>query len=115
MSELTAGRSYILNKYMEYFESQGLLRKLLGFNTVGSQTLFLKAGINYVTHNLYMDYLLAFGFIGSIVLLYLYVTSIVVYWKKYRQSDNEIYLAVISIKLVGLVMGMALAMVQVYT
>ncbi|MDO4564031.1 MAG: hypothetical protein Q4C04_00260 [Clostridia bacterium] len=110
----TAARSSIANTYMDYFLREGLLRQLFGFNVVGTQSIFSAIGRTVVTHNVYIDYLMAFGVFGAIVMFGLYLSRLYNYYKLYRATSDPAYLAVVEIKTAMLVFGASLAMLQTY-
>lgn len=110
----TAERSSISNAYMRYFATESALKQLFGFNVVGSQSLFIKIGRAGVTHNVFIDYLMAFGVIGSVIMFGLCFARLRRYYKLYRITNNLAYLAIVEIKVAMLVFGATLAMLQVH-
>lgn len=112
-AEATAGRSYIVKSYLDYFNRQGLHMQLFGGNLVGTSQLFEKVGVNHVTHNVYLDYILAFGIFGSVVFFGALMLSTVRYFKKYKSTNENTYLIISMIKVFSLITGIALAFLQV--
>lgn len=111
--DATAGRSDIAQNYINYFKNQPFIRQLFGGNLVGSQQLLWQVGCNHVTHNTYLDYLLAFGILGSAAFLGTLTVSIITYYKKYRTTGEQSYLVISLIKVISLVFGVSLAFLQV--
>lgn len=113
LESATADRSYISAKYLEFFGSQGFLGKLLGGNVIGTQALFDGVGINRVTHSVYLDYLMAFGLLGSLVMLSSQLLRLVKYFKIHRATGSPEYAAVMMMKLACLLFGAGLALLRV--
>lgn len=108
----TTHRSKLLGYYWDYYVHQDLFHVLFGGNVMGSDSM-LSVGHGKVTHNVYLDYLLTFGLVFSVVLFSFYVRRILRYYLAYRETGKGAYLGVAEIKLSALMMGASLAMVRV--
>lgn len=108
----TAGRNTVLNNYMTYFCNQNLFAKFFGGN-IPSSSEMLSVGNGYVTHNVYVDLLLAVGFAGAIYLLAEFLRRIIIYFSLYRKENDITYLAFVQMKMAILLMGISLALWQV--
>lgn len=109
----TAGRSDIAQYYINFYKNQPFIRQLFGGNLVGSQKFLWQVGCDHVTHNTYLDYLLAFGILGSVVFLGILAASIITYYKKYNTTGEQLYLVISLIKVISLIFGLSLAFFQV--
>lgn len=111
--DATAHRATTAAYYWNYFIRQSPLRVLFGGNVVGSKEL-IAVGHGYVTHNVYLDYLLAFGFVFSAVFVYAFLKRTLRYYRAYRETDSTVFLSIAEIKVAMLLIGATLAMLQVY-
>ena len=64
-NEVTTGRSSLANDYWSYISNEGIIRLLFGFNV-------LNCAASRVPHNTYIDFILQFGILGS--MLYMGIT-----------------------------------------
>ena len=113
MTHTLSNRNVIASDYLNYYFSQNIFKILFGGNIIGSQSLKSVAN-GFVTHNLYLDLLLGFGFIGMCILLYYYIRTIFSYLRKYYLEGCKLSLSIAFTKIVVAIMGIALALVQVY-
>lgn len=107
----TTHRLPLLISYWDFFINQNPIRVLFGGVIVGSESLLSQFG--RVSHNVYMDYLLAFGFVGTIIMAYGFLKRTLGYFTLYRQTENRVYLALVEIKLSMLIIGVTLSMLTV--
>jgi hypothetical protein len=112
MSRTTANRSDVFATYFSYYQNQNIFKILFGGNIIASSSLLSQSG-GMVTHNVYLDYLMAFGAIGSIIMLYYNLKRIWQYYKKYVISGEPAYAAAVEIKLMAMVFGFTLAFATV--
>lgn len=108
----TTDRSAVLRYYWNYYSHQNILGILFGGNIPGSEAMLL-AGHGRVTHNVYMDYLLAFGLTFSMILFFIHFQRVVRYFQAYRETGLKTSLAVTELKIAAFLMAMTLAMLRV--
>ncbi len=110
----TVNRSDIANAYMNHFANQSLLKQAFGFNIPGSPGLVAVAA-DQVTHNVYIDFLMAFGVIGTIYIFFQFISRCMWYFRQYKDTSNPNFLTVFEMKLSMAIFGTSLAMLQVYS
>jgi hypothetical protein len=109
----TADRTTITESYLNYYARQGIIRQLFGGNIIASPDLLTAVGSSSVTHNVYLDYLMAFGAIGGLIMLGFFIFRTIQYFVKYEVTDILEYKAVFLMKISTLMFGITLAFLQV--
>lgn len=111
-SAITSGRTNIFSAYLSYFENQNGIKILFGGNVLNCNAIFGRIGMRAVTHNVYIDYLLAFGVFGALVLISIYIKKAMNYFRKFHVIKDTGYLSVAMMKIVMLVAGISLAYLE---
>lgn len=110
----TVNRSDIAEGYMNYFSEQSLFGQALGFNVPASPKLLALAD-GQVTHNVYIDFLMAFGVLGTAYMFFQFFSRALWYFRQYRETSNPNFLTVFEMKLSMAIFGTSLSMLQVYS
>jgi len=108
----TANRSVIFSDYIGYLGSQDINKMLFGGNIVGSDSIKQIAG-GAVTHCTYIDYVLAFGMIGGLIITYYQIRRTRLYYYLYKRTGESEYFTTLMMKVIALTFGISLAMLQV--
>lgn len=109
----TADRTTIAESYLNYYKRQDIIKQLFGGNIIASPDLLTAVGCSSVTHNVYLDYLMAFGAIGGLIMLGFFIFRTIQYFVKYEVTDILEYKAVFLMKISTLMFGITLALLQV--
>lgn len=91
-----SGRTSIVEIYLEYFKNQNIFQMLFGGNVLQSKALYSSLGVSKAAHNLYLDYLMAFGGIGSIIMLAIHGSRMVTLLKEKDIESQCIFLMKVS-------------------
>lgn len=103
--DITGGRTDLFAKYIDYIFNQDFLSLIFGFNVLQSKDLYGAVGVTHATHNTYLDYILAFGLIGFVLLWTTFIIKAVNYFKKKTPVDNALFM----MKLTGLIFAASLS------
>lgn len=107
-SAVTTGRSDIWKEHIEYYLQQPIIKILFGGNFVTD------AGIdpqfNYVSHQAYIDMLLNYGLLGTLVMILFLIIMTLKFVSNYFKTKNEEYLLLIIIKLIWIIYAFGLSM-----
>ncbi|WP_431029552.1 O-antigen ligase family protein [Lysinibacillus sp. LZ02] len=112
-ASFTTGRSSIWENHFEYFLEQPIIRILFGGNYVTDMGLDPK--FNNVSHQAYIDMLLNFGLIGTLVFILFLITTTLYYLKSYYEKQNNEYLLLVMIKGVWIFYAFGLSMFPSWT
>lgn len=89
---LTSGRSRSWRYYLKYFGSQELTAKLFGGNIVMSSSIdpkFIEEN-NAAPHQVYIQFLLNFGILGTIVMMLCFLIKGALYLARYIKDQEDI-------------------------
>ncbi len=100
-----SGRTSIAENYIDYFWKQNIVQMMFGGNVLQSKGFASASGITSAAHNLYLDYLMAFGFVGGVIMLSIHGSRMV---NLFKMKDNESQ-CVFLMKISALVMGFSLS------
>ncbi len=109
---MTANRTEIYSDYIRYLGSQDIFKMLFGGNIVGSDSIKQIAG-GGVTHCTYIDYVLAFGMVGGLIITYYQIKRARLYYSLFKRTGESEYLTTLMMKVITLTFGISLAMLQV--
>lgn len=111
----TADRTIIAEIYISYYKKQNIIMQLFGGNVLASTQLFTAIGQHKVTHNVYIDYLMAFGAVGGAIMMGSYIIRMIRYLIKHIDTRIVEFRGVFLMKLCGLIFGIGIALLQVST
>ncbi len=74
--KLTSDRTVIWQDYWNYFQNQNLVHKLFGGNVI--VTMIIEDKFPIACHNVYLQGLLTFGFIGAIIVFLIFIIQMIV-------------------------------------
>lgn len=105
---LTSNRDVIWENNIQYYLNQNNFKKLIGFNFISDYGI--DKNFKHVSHQFYIDLLINFGLIGTVIFLFFIILDIVNKIINYRKEGSDFYLAEIFIKVLWLFYGLSLSM-----
>lgn len=113
LSTFTTERSSIWNEHLEYFAQQPILKILFGGNYVTD--FGREASFSHVSHQSFIDMLLNFGLIGTLVLLFFFLRLTLNYLKNYMKTNSKEFLFLILVKVTWVFYAFGLSMFPSWT
>lgn len=107
-SALTTGRSDIWKEHLEYYLQQPITKILFGGNYVTDAGMDPK--FKNVSHQAYIDMLLNFGLLGTLVMILFIIIITLKYVSSYFKTKNEEYLLLVIIKIIWVFYAFGLSM-----
>lgn len=106
IGDATTGRTVLAAEHMAYFGSSTIFNIMFG--GIPSNSRFIHPDLRVAAHNEYVDMLLNVGIVGTIAMLGYFISTLVKYWKKHKENQEDEYLFYIMGKNVWLLYAMTL-------
>lgn len=108
LGDATTGRTDLAAEHMEYFWTLPLPNILFG--GIPSNYRVIHLDLRAAAHNEYVDMLLNVGIVGTVLMLGYFISTLVDYWKKYKESQKDEYLFCVIGKSVWIFYSMTLTL-----
>lgn len=113
IDEVTTNRSYIWEKHLDFFSNQPSSKILFGGNYLTDYGF--DSNFDTVSHQSFIDMLINFGLIGTLILLLSFMKRTFEIVKEYFGTNNELFLVLILIKYVWIFYAFGLSMFPAWT